>query len=75
MQFKTIKSQISKLLLSFQSILTPVNRILLQHCNGFTEFPDFVYAPVKSPKNKYIFNKIQKFVYQNFLQYFVFKTL
>ena len=37
---------------------------------------DFVYAPVKTLKNnKYIFNKIQKFVYQNFLQYFVFKTL
>ena len=36
---------------------------------------DFVYAPVKTLKNnKYIFSKIQKFVYQNFLQYFVFKA-
>ena len=39
------------------------------------EFPDFLYAAVESLKNKYIFNKIQKFVYQNFLQYFVFKAL
>ena len=36
-------------------------------------FADFVYAPVKTLKNKYIFNKRQKCVYQNFLQYFVSK--
>ena len=36
---------------------------------------DFVYAPVKTLKNnKYIFNRIQKCVYQNFLQYFVLRN-
>ena len=59
-----------KLLLSFQRILTHVYRILLQDCNGFTEFQDFikfiVSAPVRTLKNnKYIFNKIKKIIEPN----------
>ena len=40
-----------KTLISFQSILTRVNRTLLQHCNGLTELPDFnkfVSKPVRT---------------------------